>query len=155
MFSRKATKIDEIFTVDLTLTTLYRHFCGLHRKQELYLVDKNIPSPNKIAILMCNLNATFLFMAVVAKHVKILLFVIYVMALALCCFYDKSVTVAGLHSQTLKGLFALLNLEKNNKLQCSFYNGWRKRQFPLFSFYLGQFYCTMIKGIEILQLQPY
>ena len=106
---------------------------------------------------MCNLNATFLFMAVVAKHVKILLFVIYVMALALCCFYDKSVTVAGLHSQTLKGLFALLNLEKNNKLHCSFYVGWRKWQFPLhfFLFIWVNFIWTMIKEMEILQLQPY
>ena len=45
MFSKKATKIDEIFTVDLTLTT-YRQingedfvkFCGLLRKHKLYTV---------------------------------------------------------------------------------------------------------------------
>ena len=43
MFSKKATKIDEMFTVDLTVTT-YRqidgedfvNFCGLLRKCELY-----------------------------------------------------------------------------------------------------------------------
>ena len=46
MFSKKATKFDKIFTVDLTLTT-YRqidgedfvNFCGLLRKYELYNVD--------------------------------------------------------------------------------------------------------------------
>ena len=44
MFSKKATKIDEIFTVDLTLFTMCRidsedfvNFCGLLRKLELYL----------------------------------------------------------------------------------------------------------------------
>ena len=43
MFSKKATIIDEIFTVDLTLTTKcqidgedFDDFCGLLRKQELY-----------------------------------------------------------------------------------------------------------------------
>ena len=43
MFSKKATKIDEIFTVDLTLTTQrqincedFVNFCGLLRKHELY-----------------------------------------------------------------------------------------------------------------------
>ena len=44
MFSKKATKIDEIFTIDFTVTT-YRqidgedffNFCGLLRKFELYL----------------------------------------------------------------------------------------------------------------------
>ena len=42
MFSKKATKIDEIFTADLTLTTEcqidgedFVHFCGLLRKHEL------------------------------------------------------------------------------------------------------------------------
>ena len=42
MFSKKATKIDEIFTVDLTLTTYcqnggddFVNFCGLLRKHEL------------------------------------------------------------------------------------------------------------------------
>ena len=43
MFSRKATKVDEIFAVDLTLTTqcqidgenLFK-FCGLLRKHKLY-----------------------------------------------------------------------------------------------------------------------
>ena len=44
MFSKKATKIDEIFTVDLTVTTYcqidgedFVHFCGPLRKRELYL----------------------------------------------------------------------------------------------------------------------
>ena len=44
VFSKKATKIDEIFTADLTLTTYimsnrrwrFRHFCGFLRKHELY-----------------------------------------------------------------------------------------------------------------------
>ena len=43
MFSKKATKIEKIFTIDLTVTT-YRqidgedfvNFCGLLRKCELY-----------------------------------------------------------------------------------------------------------------------
>ena len=44
MFSEKDTKIDEIFTVDLTVTTYrqidgddFGNFCGLLRKHELYL----------------------------------------------------------------------------------------------------------------------
>ena len=44
MFSKKATKIYEIFTVDLTVTTYcqidgedFVNFCGLLRKRELYL----------------------------------------------------------------------------------------------------------------------
>ena len=43
MFSKKTTKIDEIFTVDLTVTTYcqidgedFVNFCGLLRKRELY-----------------------------------------------------------------------------------------------------------------------
>ena len=43
MFSKKATKIDEIFIVDLTLTTQcqidgedFANFCGILRKHELY-----------------------------------------------------------------------------------------------------------------------
>ena len=43
MFSKKATKIDEIFTVDLTLCSKcqingedFVIFCGLFRKHELY-----------------------------------------------------------------------------------------------------------------------
>ena len=43
MFSKKATKIDEIFTSDLTVTTYcqidgeeFVNFCGLLRKPELY-----------------------------------------------------------------------------------------------------------------------
>ena len=44
MFSKKAIKIDEIFTVDLTFTISkcqidgeeFVHFCGLLRKHELY-----------------------------------------------------------------------------------------------------------------------
>ena len=46
MFSKKATKFDKIFTVDLTLTTYcqidgedFVNFCGLLRKRELYLND--------------------------------------------------------------------------------------------------------------------
>ena len=44
MFSKKATKIDEIFTVDLTLCSKcqidgedFVSLCGLLRKHELYL----------------------------------------------------------------------------------------------------------------------
>ena len=44
MFSKKAIKIDEILTVDLTVTTYcqidgegFVNFCGLLRKRELYL----------------------------------------------------------------------------------------------------------------------
>ena len=43
MFSKKATKIDKIFTIDLTVTTYcqidgedFVNFCGLLRKRELY-----------------------------------------------------------------------------------------------------------------------
>ena len=43
MFSKKATKIDEIFTIDLTLCSKcqidsedFVNFCGLLRKHELY-----------------------------------------------------------------------------------------------------------------------
>ena len=46
MFSKKATKIDEIFTVDLTVTTYcqidgedFVNFCGLLRKRELYCLS--------------------------------------------------------------------------------------------------------------------
>ena len=50
MFSKKATKSDEIFTVDLTVTTYcqidgedFFNFCGLLRKRELYMnVSLNI-----------------------------------------------------------------------------------------------------------------
>ena len=45
MFSKKATKIDKIFTVDLTVTTYcqidgedFVNFCGLLRKCELYQI---------------------------------------------------------------------------------------------------------------------
>ena len=45
MFSNKATKIDDIFDVDLTVTTYcqiegedFVNFCGLLRKRELYVV---------------------------------------------------------------------------------------------------------------------
>ena len=45
MFSKKATKIEEIFTVDLTLCSkcqingeYFTNFCGLLRKHELYLL---------------------------------------------------------------------------------------------------------------------
>ena len=45
MYSKKATKIDEIFTVDLTLCSKcqvdgedFVIFCGLLRKHELYII---------------------------------------------------------------------------------------------------------------------
>ena len=50
MFSKKATKIDEIFTVDLTLRSKGRidgedffNFCGLLRKHELlpHILDRD------------------------------------------------------------------------------------------------------------------
>ena len=47
MFSKKATKIDEIFTIDLTVNTYcqidiedFVKFCGLLRKRELYHICK-------------------------------------------------------------------------------------------------------------------
>ena len=53
MFSKKATKIDEIFTVDLTLCSKFQidgedfvNFCGLLRKHELYLLKvTTFPKP--------------------------------------------------------------------------------------------------------------
>ena len=46
MFSKKATKFDEIFTVDLTLCSKcqidgedFVNFCGLLRKYELYIIS--------------------------------------------------------------------------------------------------------------------
>ena len=46
MFSKKATKIDEIFTVDFTLYSKcqidgedFVNFCGLLRKHELYQLE--------------------------------------------------------------------------------------------------------------------
>ena len=48
MFSEKATKIDEIFTVDLTVTTYcqidsedFVNFCGFLTKHELYSEIQN------------------------------------------------------------------------------------------------------------------
>ena len=45
MFSKKATKIEEIFTVDLTVTSYchiggegFVNFCGLLKKRELYYI---------------------------------------------------------------------------------------------------------------------
>ena len=62
MFSKKATKIDEIFTVNLTVTTYrqidgedYVNFCGLLRKREL-------KSPPKIfwnAVKVLNISEEF------------------------------------------------------------------------------------------------
>ena len=53
MFSKKATKIDEIFTVDLTVTTYcqidgedFVNVCGLLRKRELYQCLRLVPSGN-------------------------------------------------------------------------------------------------------------
>ena len=47
MFSKKAAKIEKIFTVDLTVTTYcqidgedFVNFCGLLRKHELYEITK-------------------------------------------------------------------------------------------------------------------
>ena len=49
MYSKKATKIDEIFTIDLTLCSKrqihgedFVNFCGLLRKYELYKYRSNI-----------------------------------------------------------------------------------------------------------------
>ena len=47
MFSKKATKIDEIFTIDLTLCSNV-NYCGILRKHELY------PSNSLIRILVRN-----------------------------------------------------------------------------------------------------
>ena len=52
MFSKKATKIEEIFTIDLTLSSEcqidgedFVIFCGLLRKHKLYLKCKWLTSP--------------------------------------------------------------------------------------------------------------
>ena len=49
MFPKKATKIDEIFTIDLTLFSKcqidgedFDNFCGLLRKHELYIVHVDV-----------------------------------------------------------------------------------------------------------------
>jgi hypothetical protein len=49
IFSKKATKIDEIFTVDWTVITYCQidgedsaNFCGLLRKPKLYIPEKKI-----------------------------------------------------------------------------------------------------------------
>ena len=54
MFSEKATKIDELFTVDLTLCSKcqidgedFVNFCGLLRKHELYLGNCVVREPCK------------------------------------------------------------------------------------------------------------
>ena len=58
MFSKKATKIVEIFTVDLTLCSKcqingedFDNFCGLLRKYELYVVfrEQDIRVTKKIS----------------------------------------------------------------------------------------------------------
>ena len=58
MFSKKATKIDKIFTVDLTLCSNcqidgedFINFCGLLRKHELYLPEVNIQVQNGHEVL--------------------------------------------------------------------------------------------------------
>jgi hypothetical protein len=65
MFSKKATKINEIFTVDLTVTTYcqidgedFVNFCGLLRKRELYF-----PAP----ALVCSWISCTLAVAVPIK----------------------------------------------------------------------------------------
>ena len=54
MFSKKATKNDEIFTVDLTLYSKYQidsedfvKFCGFLRKHELYMKQVHMFLNNK------------------------------------------------------------------------------------------------------------
>ena len=47
MFSKKATKIEKIFTVDLTFTIVSVNFCGLLRKHELYKSAKKEIPKNK------------------------------------------------------------------------------------------------------------
>ena len=56
MFSKKATKIDEMFTVDLTLCSKcqidgedFVNFCGLLRKHELYLHEYNVRHPVEVS----------------------------------------------------------------------------------------------------------
>ena len=55
VFLKKATKIDEIFTVDLTLCSkcqidgkVFVNFCGLLKKRELYLVILKFLTKNNI-----------------------------------------------------------------------------------------------------------
>ena len=54
VFSKKATKIDEILTIDLTLTTQcqidsedFVNFCGLLIKHELYKAACSLARPKK------------------------------------------------------------------------------------------------------------
>ena len=69
MFSKKATKIDKIFSIKLTLCSKcqidgedFFNFCGLHRKQELYngyLLTFNYPLPQRFfewMFVLCPIN---------------------------------------------------------------------------------------------------
>ena len=69
MFSKKATKIDKLFTIDLTLCSKYQidgedfvDFCGLLRKHEHYLprlvnVFKERPPKEQVdGMYICNKN---------------------------------------------------------------------------------------------------
>ena len=56
MFSKKATKTNEIYTVNLTVTTYcqidgedFVNFCGLLRKRELYLKNMQVTTHLKLA----------------------------------------------------------------------------------------------------------
>ena len=66
MFSQKATKIDEIFTVDLTICTMcqiagedFVNFCGLLRKHELYMKDPKIQYQRSLIQAICVLQTYF------------------------------------------------------------------------------------------------
>ena len=61
IFFKKATKIDEIFTVDLTLCSKcqidgedFVNFCGLLRKHELYLICSNSSSESVSVVVVSN-----------------------------------------------------------------------------------------------------
>ena len=80
IFSKKATKIDKIFTVNLTFTT-YRqingedfiNFCGLLRKHELYktLFEQkvNVFIPNRITLGTFQITLKFLKIAFILYFV--------------------------------------------------------------------------------------
>ena len=64
VFSKKATKIDEIFTVVLTVCIKcqipgkdFFKFCGLFRKHELYYVLGSKLDAQSVALQYCNMEA--------------------------------------------------------------------------------------------------
>ena len=72
MFSKKATKIDKIFTVDLTICRKcqidgedFVNFCGLLRKHELYRSKMILNCPNHFGQAKGQLISEYLFEKIV------------------------------------------------------------------------------------------